>query len=100
MWCQTCPSVHRPNEPRLERPYDRSGERWEPHYEAGAAAVERRLERHAAGVALRDRPDDRQPEPRRTAAIPVGAEKALEDLLAQLGRDARPVVLDREHDVA
>ena len=30
----------------------------------------------------------------------MGAEEALEDLLLQLRRDARPVVLDRQHDVA
>ncbi len=51
-------------------------------------------------MALGDRLDDRQPEARGAAAIPVGTEKPLEDLLPQLGRDARPVVLDREHDVA
>ena len=51
-------------------------------------------------VALGDRLHDRQAEPRGARTVAVGAEEALEDLLLQLGRDPRPVVLDRQHDLA
>src|SRR3954469_14618556 len=73
---------------------------WEAHDEACSAAVERWLERDRAVVALRHRLDDAQAEPARARAVAVGAEEALEDLVVELGRDARAVVLDREHDVA
>src|SRR5215218_4471613 len=68
--------------------------------EAGAAAVERLRQRDRAAVRAGDRADDRKPEPARAAAVAVAAEEALEHLVVQLRRDARAVVLDRQHDLA
>ena len=58
------------------------------------------LELDVAAVRLGHRAHDRQPEPRRAAAVAVAAHEPLEDLLAQRGGHAGPVVLDREHHVA
>ena len=55
---------------------------------------------HAAAVGLRDRAHDREAEAARAAAVARAADEALEDPVAQLGRDARAVVLDDEHDLA
>ena len=48
---------------------------------------------------LRDRVHDRQPEARRAAAVADAAHEALEDAVLEVGRDARPVVLDRQPDL-
>ena len=73
----------------------------QPDDEARAAAVQRRLE------LARCRRGSRPPRARSRGRArieplrsPCAAEEALEDLLAQLVRDARPVVLDREHHLA
>ena len=53
---------------------------------------------HPAAVAVHDLPHDRQPEAR-AGHRPglVGAPEALEDVRLVLGRDAGPLVVDREH---
>src|SRR3954470_19272174 len=70
------------------------------HDEARAAAVQRRLERDAAVVRVRHGADDRQTEAGGAGAVALAAEEALEDLLVQLERDARAVVLHGEDDLA
>src|SRR3954471_21240468 len=78
----------------------RGAARRQPHHEPRSAAVERGLEADGAVVGLRDRADDREAEAARSAAVARAAEEALEDLVAQVLRDTRAVVLDREHDGA
>ena len=68
----------------------------EPH--VGAAAVAR-LPRCDPAVGLRDRLDDREPEPRAAArARRVGAREALERLLEELRREAAALVGDVQLD--
>ncbi len=51
-------------------------------------------------MGLRHRPDDREPEAERAAAVARAAHEALEDAVAQVGVDARPVVLDGDDRAA
>src|SRR4051812_28342595 len=73
--------------------------RWEAHDETRAATVERRFQGDVALVARGARLDDGQAEAGGARTIAVSAEEAFEDLVVQLGWDARPVILHREHDV-
>src|SRR4051795_1228330 len=63
----------------------------EAHDEARAAPVERRLERDAAVVGVGHGPHDRQAQAGGARAVALAAEEALEHLVVQLGRDARPI---------
>ena len=72
--------------------------RREAHDEAGARS--RRPPGDAAAVRVRHGAHDRQAQADGAAAVALAADEALEDLVAQLGRDARAVVLDGEHDLA
>ena len=85
---------------RSERAAGRFSHAPEAHHEAGAAPVERLLERHVAVVGAATARTIARPRPLEPLRSPCAAEEALEDLVAQLGRDAGPVVLDREDDLA
>src|SRR5215212_4923164 len=53
----------------------------------------------ASVVALGDGADDREPQAAAAPAVPAAADEALEGPVADLGREARPVVLDQDHRV-
>src|SRR4051812_15524105 len=73
-------------------------DRRQPHDEARARLG--LLDADAAAVALGHRAHDRQAQPERLPVVAGPADEALEDALAQLGRDARPAILDDEHRLA
>src|SRR4051794_1678757 len=71
-----------------------------PDHEAGPASVQRRLERDLSAVRVGDRAHDGETEAGGARTVARAAEEALEDLLVQLGRDPRAVILHGEHHLA